>query len=98
MLITYPKLSRVASKDKLKADLPHSEKVTGISQMYDADVPEITIQQRSGNRSFDCLRKCSGSRASELTFLAFQAWILGGASTSRGENEDYKTHLLAKTR
>jgi hypothetical protein len=86
-------IKSIASKGELKGRFTaHSGKVTGISQMYDAGVPEITIQQRSGNRSLDSLRKYSRSRTGKQTFLASQALIPGDASSSR-KNEECEMNL-----
>ena len=88
-------IKTVASKGELKGRFTaHSGKATGISQMYDAGVPEITIQQRSGNRSLDSLRKYSRSRTGKMTLLASQALIPGDATTGKFEieSEDCETN------
>lgn len=64
----------IASKAELKGRYTaHSGKATGISQMYDAGIAEITIQERSGNRSLDSLRKYSRSRSNLQTINASAA-------------------------
>lgn len=51
----------------------HSGKATGLTQLYEAQVPEQIIQQRSGNRSLESLRMYDRPRSSTSSLLASKA-------------------------